>query len=516
MTQNYGYVPPTVALPLTPAGLKTILTHPPPTQLPLPTDEGVPRTDTFTPLTTRDEGVADTQQRIPNPPLDSNDTREPSTRPEGVDNTKDHTTATSRLEGVTNLDFNKQDSADGIPTTSLRIRGGGPKSKGPGTRASRLGLFLSPGLPEATTDPADVSVRPTATDPATVDPTVLPSLFEIGTSSSAAVPPVFGTTSAAPPTSGASSSPLFGDSPSPTVPPDYDSLLGTPPSPLTSCAIAPTIGFGAAPMPTHVETVAPASTTPPERTLLDELRESSAEHELTLSTLTSDLREHINKSRDASFAHRDSLDRIALDLRASDADRHAQREATDRTIRSNREATESIALDLRSSSRVLDNFRDEVKALFAEMKSSQHPQPANLPEGTEPTTAETQPLPFQPGASRFTIPLDRGRPLRDATRQPSRLTHPCHPASTSSPRGALETPSYRAADTSILTSTKTNPPRQPDTSDRHGKIGINSPSPRDKSHATYCRKLDVSSMPDSRKALQLKTTLRSQIGEGVP
>ena len=275
------------------------------------------------------------------------------------------------------------------PPSPLRLRGGGSKSKGTTTRASKTGSFLSLGTPEATAvapiEPTTTIPRPATEDP--VDPTTLPPLIEIGASSST------------------------------TALPDYDPFLGAPLSPLASCAIAPTLGFGAAPMPTHVETVASAPTTPPERTLLDELRESSAVHELTLSTLTSDLREHIDHSREVSFTLRDSLDRIALDLRASDADRHAQRETTTETIRANREATESIAIDLRSSSRVLDNFRDEVKVLFAEMKASsasRHQQPANLPEGTEPITAETQPLLIQPGASRFTLPhrhrITRRRP----------------------------------------------------------------------------------------------------------
>jgi len=105
--------PPTVALPMTPAGLENFSTHPPPPQLPLPSDEGVPRTDTLTPPSTRDEGVADPQPPIPKSQIDfiSNDSREPSTRHEGVNGTNGHP-ATSCLEGVTNLKFSKQDSVD--------------------------------------------------------------------------------------------------------------------------------------------------------------------------------------------------------------------------------------------------------------------------------------------------------------------------------------------------------------------------------------------------------------------
>ena len=97
---------------MTPAGLEIFSTHPPPPQLPLPSDEGVPRTDTITPPATRDEGVADLRP-LPKSHIDfiSNDSREPPTRHEGVNGTNGHP-ATPCLEGVTNLNFSKQDSVD--------------------------------------------------------------------------------------------------------------------------------------------------------------------------------------------------------------------------------------------------------------------------------------------------------------------------------------------------------------------------------------------------------------------
>jgi hypothetical protein len=82
----------------------------PPLQLPLSTDEGVHRPAPFTPPTTGDEGVAHTQPPKPKPPLDS-DAREPSTLPEGA-NDNDDNPATFCLEGVTNLNFSKQNSVD--------------------------------------------------------------------------------------------------------------------------------------------------------------------------------------------------------------------------------------------------------------------------------------------------------------------------------------------------------------------------------------------------------------------
>ena len=247
-------------------------------------------------------------------------------------------------------------------------------------------------------------------------------------------------------------------------------------------------------MPAPVADVASVSTT-----LLDELRESSAEHHLTLSTLKFDLRNHIDHSREVSFTHRDSLDRIALDLKASDTDRRAQREETDRTARANSEATASIALDLKSSNRVIDTLRDEMRIFMEAIKlrlADGLPQPALLSD-------ENEPPPTGRGASRFTPPgpppWSRGRSLRDTTRQPTRLANPCHPAPADSPSSSPDKTTYHAS---------TGAPNYPP--DRHGaprqrqrdapgKLGDSPSTSHDKRHATYCRKLDVASVPDSRK-----------------
>ena len=82
-------------------------THPPPS--PLPPNEGVLPTDTLSPaVNIPDEGV-ETQPTLPI-------TSHPD---EGVNNPDDNT-ATSCLEGVTNLELNKQDSADKPSTTVVR------------------------------------------------------------------------------------------------------------------------------------------------------------------------------------------------------------------------------------------------------------------------------------------------------------------------------------------------------------------------------------------------------------
>ena len=332
--------------------------------------------------------------------MDSNDAREPSTRPEGVNDTKGHP-ATSRLEGVTNLDFNKQDSADEIPTdcnkqdsadeiptTSLRVRGGSPKSKGPGTRASRLGLFLSPGPPEVTMDP-DVSDEPLTSgpahedifDPARADPTdtldparealtELSSLFALGASSSSAAPHA------------------------------HDTPFGAPPSSLAPSAIAPDL-----PMPTLVATIASLSS-PPEPTLLDALRDSTEAHHSTLSTLTFDINQLINNSRADNLAQREVTDRIALDLKTS----------------------------ITTQSTKDDAFRDEISATMRLLAETQHLKHEELkllitnallkaPSASLPD--ETEPPPTGRGTSRFTPPpWSRGRSLRDTTRQPTRLANP--------------------------------------------------------------------------------------------
>ena len=323
-----------------------------------------------------------------------------------------------------------------------------------------------------------------------MDPTTLPPLIEIGASSSTIAPPVAAFEASL-------SSPLFGALSS--APPDYDPLLGAP-TPIAPSVIAHAPGFEAAPMPAPGAYVASVSAT-----LLDELRESSAEHHLTLSTLTFDLSAHIDHSREVSFTHRDSLDRIALDLKASDTDRRAQREEADRTARANRDAIASLALDLRSSNRDNDSFRDEMRLLIEAIKPRSPDglsQPALLLAETDPTAggtepgasrlthaikprfadAETDPTAggTEPGASRFThAPFGRGRPLRDTTRQPSRLTLPCHPTSASSSSASPEPPSYRTAGKSNMTPTRT--------------------TPQGKRLTTYGRKLDVASTPDSKK-----------------
>ena len=229
-------------------------------------------------------------------------------------------------------------------------------------------------------------------------------------------------------------------------------------------------------------------------TLLDELRESSAEHHLTLSTLTFDLSAHIDHSREVSFTHRDSLDRIALDLKASDTDRRAQREEADRTARANREATTSLALDLNLLRDEMRLFIEAIKPLFADGL----PPPALLSAETDPTAGRGSWR-----ASRFTPPgpppWSRGRSLRDTTRQPTRLANPCHPAPADSPSSSPDKTTYHAS---------TGAPNYPP--DRHGaprqrqrdargKLGDSPSTSHDKRHATYCRKLDVASVPDSRK-----------------
>ena len=363
------------------------------------------------------------------------------------------------------------------PPSPLRLRGGGSKSKGTTTRASKTGSFLSLGTPEATAaapiEPTATTPRPATGDP--VDPTTLPPLIEIGASSSTTALPDY--------------DPFIG-APSPIAPP-----VTVPPPEFGAAPIAPPVivpppEFGAAPMPPHVADVAYASAA-----ILDELRESSVQHRLTLSTLTFDLSAHIDHSREVTFTLRDSLDRIALDLKASDTDRRAQREEADRTARENRDTTARLALDLRDEMRL---FIEAIKPRFPDGL----PQPALLSAETDPTAGGTEPGVYrlthaiqpryadaetdptaggtEPGASRFThVPFGRGRPLRDTSRQTSKLPHPCHPASASSSSGALEQPSHRTAGSSDLAPTRT--------------------TPQVKRHTTYGRKIDVASVPDSKK-----------------
>ena len=509
--------PPTVALPLTPAGLNFFSSHPPPPQLPLPTDEGVPRTDTLTPPTTRDEGVAKTQPPIPKPPLDSNNTREPSTRPEGVDDTKDHT-ATSRLEGVTNLDFNKQDSADEIPTTLLRVRGGSPKSKVTGIRVSTRGisvsdLFHALNAPEATAEDPNATLEPpfagtphpATPDPLGPDPTrTLSPLFELGASPSHTAPEV-----------------SLGTPPSPKVPdattPDAPGIFGAPPSPTVPLAPGVPLGtvpapsvLGAPPEPTPEPRVSP---TPPELHLIDALRATTEAHQSTLSTIVFDISQLINSSRADILAQREVTDRIALDLKTSNSDRLAQRDATNRIALSQRDATDRIALDLKTSittqSTKDDAFRDEISATMRLLAETQHLKHEELklfitntllkaPSASLPD--ETEPTPTGPGASRFIPPpWSRGRSLRDTTRQPTRLAHPRHPAPADSPSSSPDKTTYRAsAGTPNYPPDKHGAPRQRQR-DAPGKLGDSPSTSHDKHHATYCRELDIASTPASKK-----------------
>ena len=509
--------PPTVALPLTPAGLNFFSSHPPPPQLPLPTDEGVPRTDTLTPPTTRDEGVAKTQPPIPKPPLDSNNTREPSTRPEGVDDTKDHT-ATSRLEGVTNLDFNKQDSADEIPTTLLRVRGGSPKSKVTGIRVSTRGisvsdLFHALNAPEATAEDPNATLEPpfagtphpATPDPLGPDPTrTLSPLFELGASPSHTAPEVSLGTPPSPKVPGATTPDapgIFGAPPSPTVPLAPGVPLGTVPAPSV---------LGAPPEPTPEPRVSP---TPPELHLIDALRATTEAHQSTLSTIVFDISQLINSSRADILAQREVTDRIALDLKTSNSDRLAQRDATNRIALSQRDATDRIALDLKTSittqSTKDDAFRDEISATMRLLAETQHLKHEELklfitntllkaPSASLPD--ETEPTPTGPGASRFIPPpWSRGRSLRDTTRQPTRLAHPRHPAPADSPSSSPDKTTYRAsAGTPNYPPDKHGAPRQRQR-DAPGKLGDSPSTSHDKHHATYCRELDIASTPASKK-----------------
>ena len=509
--------PPTVALPLTPAGLNFFSSHPPPPQLPLPTDEGVPRTDTLTPPTTRDEGVAKTQPPIPKPPLDSNNTREPSTRPEGVDDTKDHT-ATSRLEGVTNLDFNKQDSADAIPTTLLRVRGGSPKSKVTGIRVSTRGisvsdLFHALNAPEATAEDPNATLEPpfagtphpATPDPLGPDPTrTLSPLFELGASPSHTAPEVSLGTPPSPKVPGATTPDapgIFGAPPSPTVPLAPGVPLGTVPAPSV---------LGAPPEPTPEPRVSP---TPPELHLIDALRATTEAHQSTLSTIVFDISQLINSSRADILAQREVTDRIALDLKTSNSDRLAQRDATNRIALSQRDATDRIALDLKTSittqSTKDDAFRDEISATMRLLAETQHLKHEELklfitntllkaPSASLPD--ETEPTPTGPGASRFIPPpWSRGRSLRDTTRQPTRLAHPRHPAPADSPSSSPDKTTYRAsAGTPNYPPDKHGAPRQRQR-DAPGKLGDSPSTSHDKHHATYCRELDIASTPASKK-----------------
>ena len=450
-------------------------------------------------------------------PLDSNDTREPSTRPEGVDNTKDHT-ATSRLEGVTNLDFNKQDSADEIPTTLLRVRGGSPKSKVTGIRVSTRGisvsdLFHALNAPEATAEDPNATLEPpfagtphpATPDPLGPDPTrTLSPLFELGASPSHTAPEVSLGTPPSPKVPGATTPDapgIFGAPPSPTVPLAPGVPLGTVPAPSV---------LGAPPEPTPEPRVSP---TPPELHLIDALRATTEAHQSTLSTIVFDISQLINSSRADILAQREVTDRIALDLKTSNSDRLAQRDATNRIALSQRDATDRIALDLKTSittqSTKDDAFRDEISATMRLLAETQHLKHEELklfitntllkaPSASLPD--ETEPTPTGPGASRFIPPpWSRGRSLRDTTRQPTRLAHPRHPAPADSPSSSPDKTTYRAsAGTPNYPPDKHGAPRQRQR-DAPGKLGDSPSTSHDKRHATYCRKLDVASVPDSRK-----------------
>jgi len=276
---------------------------------------------------------------------------------------------------------------------------------------------------------------------------------------------------------------MLGVSPSPTALPDHDSSLGAPPSPPVLSAIAPAPGiFGATTIPTLVATSTSTSATPPEPTLLDALRESTEEHHLTLSTLAFDLSEYINSSCADNLAQREATDRIALDLKTS----------------------------ITTQSTKDDAFRDEISATMRLLAETQHLKHEELkllitnallkaPSASLPD--ETEPPPTGRGASRFTPPpWSRGaRSLRDTTRQPARFANPCHPAPADLPSSSPDKTTYRAS---------TGTPNHP--LDRHGapcqrqrdapgKLGDSPSTSHDKRHATYCRKLDVASVPDSRK-----------------
>ena len=369
---------------------------------------------------------------------------------------------------MTNLDSNKQDSVDEIPTTSLRMRGGGRNSKGPGTRASRLGLFLSPSAPEAPVEPLPPGPDEEDTlGSASADPTELPPLIALEASSSTAAFPDRVTTlgglavpSATAPVPGS----LF---------PDRDTTLGgvTVPSATalvpgfgasatsTSTLAAPTAlapGFGAPVTSTLVEPSATgprASTTPPAPSPLDTLQMAQA---ISITTIQFDISDLMRKANEDRLRQRDT------------------------------------AADLKSCIREL---REEMKLTFETMgllRAERQHRAAFPPDGTA--------LPHEPGASRFTPPpWSRGRSLHDTTRQPTRLANPCHPAPADSPSSSPDKTTYHAS-----TGTPNYPP------DRHGaprqrqrdapsKLGDSPSTSHDKRHATYCRKLDIASAPASKK-----------------
>ena len=353
------------------------------------------------------------------------------------------------------------------------MRGGSPKSKVTGNRVSTRGISVSDSFhalstPEATAEDPNATLEPpfagtphpATPDPLGPDPTrTLSPLFELGASPSHTAPEVSLGTPPSPKVPGATTPDapgIFGAPPSPTVPlapgvplgtVPAPSVLGAPPEPTPEPGVPPSPSAPSAiapdpTMPTLVATTASLST-PPEPPLLDALRESTAAHHITLSTLTLDLSEHITKSRADSLTHRDALDRIVSDLESSRAELLAQRDATNRERLAQRDATDTIALGLKSSIKTIDGFRDELRLFLAEVRQ---PRAASLHAENQPLPDETEPLPTRPGASRFTPPpWSRGRSLRDTTRQPTRLAHPRHPAPADSPSSSPDKTTYRAS-----------------------------------------------------------------------
>ena len=428
---------------MTPAGLEIFSTHPPPPQLPFPSDEGVPRTDTLTPPATRDEGVADLQPPIPKSHIDfiSIDSREPPTRHEGVNGTNGHP-ATPCLEGVTNLNFSKQDSVDEAFTkcTVESVVDLLSDSGGLAYAAKLLGPHQHSLRWDATRH-----CRPTNNATTTPTPHATFSLRLRGSGTKKGKK-----TATCTPTRGTFD----------TLDTDHnDDDDKTPDDPST-------------PHPDIEEL----------RAATDANKAATDAHQIALNDLGTNLRllaDEFRQFRSDQQAQDQTLQnttaRLATDLNSAN---HAQ---STRDDASRAELSSSLRLFTETQEAKID----EMKTLFSNAllkiqgvasgdldALAQHPPTPGALKPTQPLAGA--------GADRFThLPFGRGRPLRGSPQSHPRLTRP----------EAASLPSYALDDRS---------PRRNRGSPHQHTFGDSPPHSHDKRNAAYCRSVEVTRVEGSK------------------
>ena len=455
---------------MTPTGLKNISTHPPPPQLPLPSDEGVPRTDTLTPPATRDEGVADPQPPIPKPPIESYVSCEPSTQLEGVNEPKDNP-ATSCLEGVTNLNLSKQDSVDEAITkcTVESVVDLLSDSGGLAYAAKLLGPHQHPLRWDATRHR-----RPTNANNATTTPTphVTSSLRLRGSGTKKGKK-----TATRTPTRGTFDTADDDDETpddSSTLHPDIE-VVGS------SSDLASTISPS---LPAH----APVPTTPldpsagtrepsPTATDLEDLRTATDANRAApcdLHLLSDEFRQFRSDQRARDQAHQDATTRLTLQFESNSRAQSVKDDGHDASLA-------ELSSSLRLFTETQEAKIDEMKTLFSNallkiqgVASGDRDELAQHPP-TPDALRSTPPLAGAPGADRFThLPFGRGRPLRGSPQPHPRLTRP------------------EAAGLSSYARNRGSPHQR-------DSLGESPPNPHDKRNAAYCRAIDIARVQDFKR-----------------